>query len=139
MSFNCSTDLRPAPGIDPDMAIFYRELGGGWIFDKLWDSRRARFPFFVVDARDQFRETRGDERGCVALTIALHSCVQELRYAAQNLHGAIFGVTAQTNYCGDIEIKFPKRFRQTVRGPVLFLARNPGAGTEITNQIGLGQ
>jgi len=57
----------------------------------------------------------------------------------QDLHGSIFGVAAETNHRGDVEIEFPKRLRETVRGPVLFLARNPEPEPKITHQIGLGQ
>src|SRR6516165_7354068 len=138
MRFNGGADLRPTRGIDPDTAILYRKLRSGWLFDKFWHSRRARFPFLAA-AGDQFGKTGGYERRCVDLTIALHCRLQQLRYATQNLHSAIFGVAAQTNYRRNVESELPERFRQTVRGPVLFLARNPGAGTEITNQIGLDQ
>src|SRR5437667_10158422 len=139
MRFNRGANLCPARGVDPDTAIFYRELCGGWIFDKFWHSRRARPPLFAARASDEFRKTGGDERGCVGFTIALHWRVQQLRYATQNVHSAIFGVAAQTNYCGNVEIEFQKRLRQTVRGPVLCLARNAGAGTEIADQIRLSQ
>src|SRR5215831_7001155 len=136
MRFNCGADLGPTRGIDPDTAILYGELCSGWIFRKVG---RARFPFFAASACNQFSETRGDERRCVGLTIGLHRRVQEFRYAAQNVDSAIFSVAAQTNYCGNVEIEFPKRLRQTVRGPVLLLARNARAGTKITNQTRLGQ
>src|SRR5205823_8078358 len=99
---------------------------------------RTRSPFFAV-AGDQFRKTRGDERGRVGFAVAFDRRTQEVRYAMQDLDCWIFGVAAETNHCGDVEIEFPKRLRQTVRRPVLFLARNAGAGTEITDQIGLGQ
>src|SRR3981189_2266113 len=138
MRFNSGTDLRPTRGVDPDTAIFYRELCGGGIFDKFWRSQRTRFPFFAV-AGDEFCKTRGDKRGRVGLTIAFDRRTQELRCAMQDLYGSIFGVAAETNHCGDVEIEFPKRLRQTVRRPELFLARNAGARTEITHQIGLGE
>src|SRR5207247_795998 len=48
-------------------------------------------------------------------------------------------ISGQTKQYVNAEIVFPKRARQTVRGPVLFVARDPGAGTETTHQIGLGQ
>src|SRR6516164_58554 len=131
MRFNCGADLAPTRGVDPDTTILHWELFGGWIFRKFWHSRRARFPFFAAGARDQFGETCGDERGGVGLTVALHRRVQELRCAAQNVYSAIFGIAAQTNHRGNVEIEFPKCLRQTVRGPVLFLARNTGARTEI--------
>src|SRR6266511_3331053 len=138
MRFDYGADLRPTRGVDPDTSIFYLELCGGWILDKFWYSRRARSPFFTV-AGDQFCKTRGDERWRVGFTIAFHWRTQELRHAMQDLHGSIFSVAAQTNHCGNVKIEFPKRLRQTVSGPELFLARNAGAGTEITHQIGLGQ
>src|SRR4051812_28010287 len=116
MRFNCGPDLRPTRGIDPDAAIFYLELCGGWIFYKFWHSRRARLPFFAVGVADKFGKTRGDKRGCVGLTIAFDRCRQELRHAMQDIHGSVFGVAAETNHCGDVEIEFPKRLRQTVRG-----------------------
>src|SRR6266478_7025148 len=133
MRFNCGADLRPTRGVDPDTAIFYRELCGGWIAHKFWNSRRTWSPFFAVSASDQFGETRGDECGRVGFAVAFDRRTQELRHAMQDLHGSIFGVAAETNHCGDVEIEFPKRLRETVCGPVLFLARNPGAGTEITH------
>ncbi|KAG0506349.1 MAG: hypothetical protein Udaeo_02720 [Candidatus Udaeobacter sp.] len=139
MRFNCGADLRPTRGVDPDTAILYRELCGGRIFDKFWHLKRARSPSFAAGGGDQFGKTRGDERGRVGFAVAFDRRTQELRHAMQDLHGSIFGVAAETNHCGDVEIEFPKRLRQTVRGPELFLARNPGAGTEITHQIGLGQ
>src|SRR5262245_1401652 len=136
MRFNCSAHLRPTRGIDPDAAIFYRELCGGWISRKFWHSLRARLPF-LAGTGDQFSETCRNERGCVGFTITLHWRAQQLRYPTQNVHSAIFGVAAQTNHCGDVEIEFPKRLRQSVRGPVLFLARNARTGAEITNQVRL--
>src|SRR5437762_11794609 len=139
MRFNCRADLRPICSVDPDTAVFYRELCGGWSAHKFWNSRRTRFPSFAADASDQFCETRGDERGRVGFAIALDWCLQQLRCATQNVHSAIFGVAAQTNHCGNVEIQFPKRLRQTVRGPVLVLTRDAGAGTEITHQIGLSE
>src|SRR5215831_8970932 len=139
MRFNCGADLRPTRGIDPDTAILYSELCGGWIFRKFWHSRRARFPFFVVDTGDEFCKTGGDERRCVGFTIALHWRVQELRYAMQNVNSAIFRVPAETYHRGNVEIEFPKRLRQTVRGPILFLARNPGPRAEVADQVGLGE
>src|SRR6266436_6075083 len=139
MPFNGRADLRPTRGVDPDTAILYCEPCGGWIFNKFWHARRARFPFFAACISNQFGETRCDERRRVRFAVPLHRCVQELLHAAQNLYCAIFGIAAQTNHCGDVEIEFPKRLRQTVRGPVLFLARNPGTGTEITDQIWLSQ
>ena len=87
---------------------------------------RSRFPFFAV-ASDEFRKTLADERWRVGLTIAFDRRTQELRHALQDLNGSIFGVAAETNYRGNIEIAFPERLRQTVRGPILFLARNAGA------------
>src|SRR5215468_5449131 len=122
MRFNGGADLRPTRGIDPDTAILYSELCGGWIFDKFWHSRRARFPFLAA-ASDQFGKTGGDERGCVGFAVAFDWRTQELRHAMQNLHSAIFGVAAETNHCGDVKIEFPKCFRQTVSGPILFLTR----------------
>src|SRR4030095_10480390 len=137
MRFNYLADLGPTRGVDPDAAISYREFCDGWIFDKFWYSRRARVPLFAVPAGDQFGETRGDERGRVGFAVALDLRTQQLRCPTQDLHGAIFGVAAQTNHCGNVEIEFPKRFRQTVRGPILFLTCHAGAGAEITHQIGL--
>src|SRR5438874_6357088 len=139
MGFNCGADLRPLRRVDTDAAIFYRELGGGWIFDKFWYSRRARFPFFAARVGDQFGEMCGDERRRIGFAIALDRRAQQRRNAMQNVHGAIFSVAAQTNHNGNVEIEFPKGLRQTVRGPVLFLARYTRAGTEITNQVRLGQ
>src|SRR4029434_8366962 len=101
MRLNFVPDFRPTRGVDPDTAIFYLELCGGSIFYKFWHSGRARFPFFAVTAGDQLRETLGDERGCVGLTIALHRRAQQLGYAAQNVYRPIFSVAAQTNHCGD--------------------------------------
>src|SRR6266508_903566 len=57
----------------------------------------------------------------------------------QNIHGTVFGVAAQTNYSGNVEIKFPKCFSQSVSGPILFLARDAGARAEIYDQVRLGQ
>ena len=57
----------------------------------------------------------------------------------QNIDRAIFGVAAQTNHGGNVEIEFPKRLGQSVGRPILFLARNAGARTEISHQLGLGQ
>src|SRR5207248_11038148 len=139
MRLNCSADLRPMRGVDPDNAVFYGELCDGWTAHKFWHPRRAWFPFFAVGAGDQFCETRGDERGRLGLTTAYDRWTQELRHAMQDLHSAIFGVAAQTNHCGNVQIEFPKRLRQSVRRPELFLASNAGAGTEITHQIGLRQ
>src|SRR5947208_10635243 len=138
MRFNCGADLRPTRSVDPDTAIFYLEFCGGWLFDKFWHLRRARSPFRAAGVSDQFRKTRGDERGRVGFAVAFDRRTQELRHAMQDLHSSIFGVAAETDHCGDVEVEFPKRLRQTVRRPELFLARNPGAGTEITHQIGLG-
>src|SRR5438094_127775 len=126
MRFNCRSDLRPTWCVDPDTAIFYLELCDGWTAHKFWHPRRARFPFCAAGAPDQFRKARGDKRGRVALTIAFNRCTQELRHAMQDLHSAIFGVAAQTNHCGDVEIEFPERLGQSVGGPELFLARNAG-------------
>src|SRR5262245_58144568 len=139
MRFNCGADLWPTRGLDPDTAIFYLEFCGGWMFDKFWQLRRPWFPFFATGARDKFRKTRGDERGCVSFAVAFDWRTQELGHAMQDVYGTIFGIAAQTNHCRDVEIEFPKRLRQTVRGPILFLTRNAGARTEITHQIGLGQ
>src|SRR5205823_14453023 len=108
MSFNCGADLRPLRRVDTDAAIFYRELCGGWIFDKFWYSRRARFPFFAARIGDQFGEMCGDERRRIGFAIALDRRAQQLRCAAQNLHSAILGISAQTNYCWNVEIQFPK-------------------------------
>src|SRR6476619_6287145 len=104
MRFNSGTDLRPTRGVDPDTAIFYRELCGGWIAHKFWNSRRTRSPFLAAGAGNQFCKTRGDKRGRVGLTIAFDRRTQELRYAMQDLYGSIFGVPAETNHCGDVEI-----------------------------------
>src|SRR5439155_21196910 len=132
-------DLGPTSGVDPDTSIFYCELCGGWIFDKFWHARRAWFPFCAAIVRDKFREASRDKRGCVRFAIPLDWRAQQLGHAMQNLHSAIFGVAAQTNDRRNIEIEFPKRLRQTVRRPVLFLARDTGAGTEITHQPRLGE
>src|SRR4051812_43145767 len=126
MCFNCGADLRPTRGVDADTAILYRELCGGWIAHKFWNSPRTRSPFFAVGASDQFGETRGDERGRVGFAVAFDRRTQELRHAMQDLDCSIFGVAAETNHCGNVEIEFPKRLRQSVRRPVLFLTRNSG-------------
>src|SRR6266478_6601780 len=112
MRFNWGADLRPTRGVDPDTAIFYREPCGGWIFDKFWHLRRTRFPFFAAGAGNQFCKTRGDERGRVGFAVAFDRRTQELRHAMQDLHASIFGVAAETNHRGDVEIEFPKRLRE---------------------------
>src|SRR4029077_15410652 len=127
MCFNSGTNLWPTSGVDPDPAIFYLELCDRWIFDKFWHSRRARFPFFPAVAGNQFCKTRGDERRGVGFAVAFDRRTQELRYAMQDFHGAIFGVAAETNHCGDVYLELPKCLCQTVRRPELFLARNAGA------------
>src|SRR3954469_18594850 len=89
MRFNCGADLRPTRGVDPDTAIFYRELRDGWIFHKFWNSRRARLPFFAVGAGDQFCKTRGDECGRVVFAVAFDRRTQELSHAMKDLHCSI--------------------------------------------------
>src|SRR4029079_8289279 len=111
MRFNCGTDLSPTCSVDPDTAIFHLELCGRRIFHKFWQSRRTWFPFFPAGIRDEFCKARGDERGSVGFAVAFDRRTQELRHAMQDLHCAIFGFPAQTNYCGDVEIEFPKRLR----------------------------
>src|SRR2546423_2888484 len=139
MRFNCGANLRPLWRVDPDPAIFYRKAYRGWICNEFWCLRCTRLPVDATGATDQFSKTCCDERGCVSLTIAFHRRAQQLRCAAQNVYSAILGISAQTNHCGNVEMKFPECLRQTVCGPVLFLARNAGAGTEITNQVGLAE
>src|SRR5215470_15130297 len=102
------------------------------MFDKFWQLRCAWFPFFSAGARDQFRKTRGDKRGRVGFAVPFDWRTQEPGHAMQNVYSTIFGIAAETNHCRDVEIEFPKRLRQTVRGPILFLTRNAGARTEIT-------
>src|SRR5436190_13623703 len=109
MRLNCGADLRPICSVDPDTAVFYRELCGGWSAHKFWNSRRTRFPFFATSARDQFCKTRRDKRGGVHFAVTFDWRTQELRHAIQNLHRSIFGVTAETNHCGNVEIQFRKR------------------------------
>src|SRR5262245_48886399 len=103
MRFNRGADLGPTRGIDPDAAISYSELCSGWVFRKLWNSWRARFPFFAANVRNQFGETRGDECRRVGLTIALYRYTQQLGHAAQDVHSAIFSVAAQTNHRRNVE------------------------------------
>src|SRR4029453_4079961 len=98
MRFNCGADLRPMRGVDPDTAIFYRELCGGWILDKFWHSRRARVPFFAPAAGNQFDKTRCDERGRVGFSVAFDRRRQELRHAMQDLDCSISVVAAATNH-----------------------------------------
>src|ERR1051325_6489770 len=139
MRFNCGPDFRPTRGVHPDAAIFYGELCSGCMFDKFWPSRTARLPFSTPGAGDEFCKTGGDKRGCVRFTVTFDLRVQQLGHATQNVYGAVFGIAAETNHCWDVEVEFPKRLRQAVCGPVLFLARDAGAGTKVSNEIGLGE
>ena len=56
-----------------------------------------------------------------------------------DVHAAILCVSAQTNHGRNIEIEFPKCFGQSVRRPKLLLTRDTRTGTEIADEIGLGQ
>ena len=57
----------------------------------------------------------------------------------QDLHLAVFGVAAEADHGGDVEVEFPERFRQAVRAPVLLLVGDAGTGTEVADEIGLGE
>ena len=83
MRFNRGADLRPTRGVDPDTAILYRELCGGRIFDKFWQSRRALSSFFAV-AGDQFCKPRRDHGWRIGFAITLDRR-RELRMRLQNL------------------------------------------------------
>src|SRR5262245_32541134 len=111
MRFNRGAHFGPARSVDPDTAIFYRELCGGCVLDKFWRLRCAWFPFFSAGARDEFRKTRGNKRRRVGVAVPFDWHTQELRHAMQNLHRSIFGVAAETNHCRDVEIEFRKRLR----------------------------
>src|SRR5215469_2549236 len=114
MRFNCGAHIGPTRGVDPDTAIFYCELCGGWMFAKFWQLRCAWFPFFPACARDQFRKSSGDQRGCVGLAVAFDWHTQELGHAMQDVYSTIFGIAAETNHCRDVKIEFRKCLRQTV-------------------------
>src|SRR5438874_17144 len=139
MGLDRAVNLRPVRAIDPRPPAFHRNRCDRWILNELWHAWRARFPFCSLAGRNKFGKAGGNRGRRIGLTIALDRRAEQPRHSLQNLHRAIFGVAAQTNDGGNIEIEFPKCLGQSVSRPILFLARNTGARTEISHQLGLSQ
>src|SRR2546430_9044016 len=92
--FRSGTNLRPLRGVDPDTTIFYGKHSGRWLFRKFWRSRRARFPFRTFRFSDEFGKPRGNHGRCITFAIALDRRAEQLRHSMENVHGAIFGISA---------------------------------------------
>src|SRR5438309_3105479 len=124
----------PFRSVNPHATTFHGKHGGRFIFYELRHPWRARFPFRAARALDEFREAPGDSSRRVGFAIALDWGAQQLGHALQNVHGAIFSVATQANHRGNIEIELPKSFGHSIGGPILFLARDAGARTEVSHQ-----
>src|SRR6266480_3136331 len=64
---------------------------------------------------------------------SLRPAREAVRMFAAKCQRRDLGVAPQANHRGNIQIKFPKRFGQSIRGPILLLARDARAGTEISD------
>src|SRR5207248_1768061 len=136
--FDGRANFQPVGGVDPDTTTFYRKHYRGRIFDELWLTWNTRFPFTAARVRDKLGETFCNYGGRISFAIALNRRLQQFGHPRQDVDSTILRVAAKANYCRNVQVEFPKRFGQSVGGPILLLTRDARAGTEISDQAGLG-